>query len=151
MTAPRRRGSIRCAVAALALVLPACGDGDESLDPHMRAPETGVYAYDALIYTEEGVAPDTFTGSLAIEVSSEDSITGNWTVDGYDDEARGIWNITAYTLTADPEPPVQGSITHRVWRDNASGDLSCNLTYTREMPADTFSTSSENSCSLDRE
>ena len=151
MTAPRRRGSIRCALAALVLLLPACGDGDESLDPEMRAPSTGVYAYDALVYTAEGEAPDTFSGSLSIEVSSEDSITGSWSVDGYGDEARGIWNVTAYTLAADPQPPVQGSITHRIWRDNASGDLSCNLTYLREMPTDTFSTSSENSCSLDRE
>ena len=151
MTAPRRWGSTRSAVAALVLLLPACGDGDESLDPQMRAPETGVYAYDALIHTEEGLPPDTFTGSLAIEVSSEDSITGTWNVEGYEAEARGIWNITAYALAADSEPPVQGSITHRVWRDNASGDLSCNLTYTREMPADTFSTSAENSCSLDRQ
>jgi hypothetical protein len=150
MTAPRRWGSTAL-LAALVPLLPACGDGDASLDPQMRAPATGVYAYDALVYTAAGSPPDTFSGSLAIDVSSEDSITGSWSVAGYAGEARGIWNITAYTLPADPQPPVQGSITHRIWRDNASGDLSCNLTYTRTMPADTFSTSSENSCSLDRE
>lgn len=148
MSTPRRRGS-RLAVAFLAVALPACGDGDESLDPQLRAPNTGTYSYDALIYTQDASPPDTFSGTLVISVSSEDSIVGSWSVAGFDGEARGIWNITAYTLPADPEPPVQGSVTHRVWRENASGDLSCTLNYQRiQTPADTFRTSSENSCSL---
>ena len=118
----------------------------------MRAPETGSYAYDALVYTEDGSPPDTFSGSLVIGVSSEDSITGSWDVQGFDSEARGIWNVTAYALLADPQPPVQGTLTHRIWRANGSDGLRCNLTYQRiSMPADTFTSSAENTCSLDRE
>ena len=151
MMTPRRRGTGAVVLSALTLLAAACGDGEEALDPQMRAPETGSYAYDALVYTADGEPPDTFSGQLVISVSSEDSITGSWSVAGYSSEARGIWNITAYALVADPQPPVQGSITHRVWRENGTGDLSCNLTYTREMPADTFMSTNENSCSFDRE
>ena len=148
MSSPRRRGFL--GLAAL-LLISACGDGDESLDPQLRAPATGSYAYDALVYTADGEPPDTFSGFLDIDVSSEDSIIGSWNVDGYDDPARGIWNINAYTVVTAPQPPLHGTITHRLWRQNGSGDLSCNLTYVLEMPADTFMSTSENSCSLDRE
>ena len=150
MTSPRRRGPAAASAFALVLFFAACSD-EEALDPQMRAPATGVYTYDALIYTDEGVPPDTFTGTLDIDVSSEDSIVGTWNVDGFETEARGIWNITAYTLAADPQPPIQGTITHRVWRETGSGDLSCQVNYLLEMPSDTFSSTSENSCSLDRE
>ena len=148
MTKPRRWGP----GIALVLLVPfyACGD-DEALDPQIRAPETGSYAYEALVYTEDGAPPDTFAGTLVLSVASEDSIVGNWDVDGYENGARGMWNITAYALMADPQPPIQGSITHRVTRDNGSGTLSCALTYTHEMPTDTFTTSTENSCSLHRD
>jgi hypothetical protein len=71
-------------------------------------------------------------------------------VDGYGSTARGMWNITAYALLADPQPPVQGSITHRVTRETGSAHLSCDLTYLYEMPADTFMSSAENSCWLER-
>lgn len=149
---PRRRGLRRVAACA-ALLLAACGDTDESLDPQLRAPNPGSYAYEAVILTDEAVdaVPDTFEGSLQIDVSSEDSIVGSWTVPGYGAQARGVWNIVAYVLPADPAPPVQGSITHRVWRQSGSGNLSCNVTFQRiRMPADTFTTSSENHCTLIR-
>lgn len=149
MNTPRRWGSGVLAFALL-MLLPACGE-DEALDPQIRAPETGSYAYEALVYTEDGEVPDTFAGSLVLSVSSEDSIVGTWDVDGYGNAARGIWNITAYALMADPAPPVQGSITHRVTRDNGSGTLSCSLTYQHEMPSDTFISSAENSCSIERD
>jgi hypothetical protein len=134
-------------------MLAACGDTDESLDPQIRAPSTGSYAYEASILTDEAVdaVPATFEGTLLIDVASEDSIVGSWTVAGYGTQARGIWNITAYTLPADPAPPVQGTITHRVWRQSGSGNIACNVTYQRiRMPADTFTTSAENSCTLVR-
>lgn len=149
MLTPRRRGLCRAALIGT-LVLTSCGDADEALDPQLRAPATGTYAYDALVYTAEDTPPDTFAGTLLIAVSSEDSIVGTWTVPGYASAARGIWNITAYTLSADPNPPLQGSITHRVWRRNA-GSLDCNLTYQHvRMPTDTFTSSTGNSCSLVR-
>jgi hypothetical protein len=148
MIEPRRRGIAAAGVLVLLLHAAACGD-DESLDPTMRAPATGIYEYEALVYTAEGEEPDTFAGTLDIDVSSEDSIVGTWNVDGYEDLARGIWNITAYALIADPEAPLQGTITHRVSRES-SGSLSCDLTYVVEMPADTFTSSAENDCSLQR-
>ena len=147
---PRRRGIRRVATCA-ALLLAACGDADESLDPQIRAPGTGTYAYEAIILTDDAVdaVPDTFLGSLQIDVSSEDSIVGAWHVAGYGPQARGIWNINSYTLPAEPAPPVQGTITHRLWRQSDSGNLSCNMTYQRvRMPADTFTTSTQNACSL---
>jgi hypothetical protein len=146
MRTPRRWGPV-LALGALA-VITACGDSEESLDPQFRAPDEGVYQYEALVHTEEGAEPDTFVGSLQITVASEDSIVGTWDVDGYGAAARGIWNITAYTLPADPSPPIQGDITHRVWRLNGSGDLSCQLSYELVMPMDTFTSTTENSCSL---
>ena len=151
MSTPRRWGAGSSAWLLLSMLAAACGDSDEALDPELRVPNTGSYAYEALVYTEEGTPPDTFSGTLSINVASEDSILGTWDVDGYAATvARGIWNINAYTLPADPSPPLQGDITHRVWRQNNSGDLSCALTYERvTMPADTFTTSSENRCSLD--
>ena len=150
MMTPRRRGTALAGASALLLLFAACAE-DEALDPQMRAPTTGIYTYEALIYTDDGLPADTFEGTLDIDVSSEDSIVGTWSVDGYEDEARGIWNITAYALAADPEPPIQGTITHRVWRQHGNGDLSCQVTYTLEMPADTFTSSTENSCSIDRD
>lgn len=149
MMTPRRRGTAVAALATIVALASACGD-DEALDPQLRAPEPGSYAYEALVYTDEGLAPDTFTGQLIVSVSSEDSIVGTWDVDGYESSARGLWNITAYALMADPAPPVQGSITHRVTREPGSAHLSCDLTYLHEMPADTFTSSAENSCSLER-
>ena len=147
MRTPRRWGRL-LALGALAAVA-ACGD-DESLDPQIRAPNEGSYDYEALVYTAPDSEPDTFAGTLEITVSSEDSIIGTWSVDGYSAAAaRGVWNFTAYTLPADPTPPLQGDITHRVWRQNGSGSLQCQLTYeVVTMPADTFTTTSENSCSL---
>ncbi|HEX6588599.1 MAG TPA: hypothetical protein VF039_06215 [Longimicrobiales bacterium] len=139
--------------ACAILLLTACDGGDESLDPELRAPDTGTYAYEAIVLTDEAVdaEPDTFVGSLQIDVSSEDSITGTWSVPGYGGQARGVWNIVAYVLAADPSPPIQGTITHRVWRANNTGNLACNVTYQYiQMPADTFTTSTENSCSLVR-
>lgn len=149
MISPRRRGFAAAGAAAL-LLLAACSE-DEALDPQNRAPATGIYDYEALIHMAEGVPPDTFVGTLDIDVSSEDSIVGTWNVDGFEDEARGIWNITAYTLAADPAPPLQGTISHRVWRATGAGSLSCQVTYTLEMPSDTFSSSTENYCSLDKQ
>lgn len=149
---PRRRG-LRRAAACAALLFAACGDSDESLDPQLRAPDPGTYAYEALILTDEAVdaEPDTFDGTLRIDVSSEDSIVGAWSVPGYGPTARGTWNITAYTLPADPTPPLQGTITHRVWRQSGSDNLTCNVTFQRiQMPADTFTTSTENACTLQR-
>ena len=149
---PRRRGVPRIAACAV-LLFTACGGGDESLDPEIRAPDTGTYAYEALVLTDDAVdaEPDTFEGTLQIDVSSEDSITGSWSVPGYAAQARGVWNIVAYVLPADPAPPIQGTITHRVWRANNTGNLSCNVTYQHiRTPADTFTTSTENSCSLVR-
>ena len=151
MSTPRRRGrSARATLLFLPLLPLACESGDDTLDPQLRAPEVGTYTYDATVYTEENGDPVTFEGSLDITVSSEDSIIGTWSVPGYSGaQARGIWNITAYTLPADPQPPIQGSISHRVWR-GSGGALSCNLTYVHEMPADTFTSSGENDCTLVR-
>ena len=147
MRSPRRWGPLLALTALAALA--ACGEGDDTLDPQVRAPNEGTYDYDALVHTAEDAEPDTFSGTLEITVSSEDSIIGTWEVDGYSAApARGIWNITAYTLPAEPTPPLQGEITHRVWRQNGSGNLSCQLSYELEMPADTFTSSTENSCSL---
>lgn len=149
---PRRRGIPRVAACAT-LLLAACGDSDESLDPQLRAPGIGAYTYEAIILTDEAVdaVPDTFEGTLQIDISSEDSIVGSWNVPRYGPQARGIWNITAYTLPADPAPPIRGTVTHRVWRQNGSANLSCHATYQYvQPPADTFTTSSENSCSLVR-
>ena len=149
---PRRRG-VRRVAACATLLLAACGDSDESLDPQLRAPGTGTYAYEAIVLTDDAVdaVPDTFEGTLQIDVASEDSIVGSWSVPRYAVTARGIWNITAYTLPADPDPPIRGTITHRVWRQNGSTNLSCNVTYQHlRSPADTFTTSTENLCSLIR-
>ena len=150
MIAPRRRGPAYAALATFVALASACGD-DEALDPQIRAPEAGTYAYEALVYTENGAPPDTFDGQLVLSVTSVDSIVGSWDVDGYEAAARGMWNITAYALMADPSPPIQGHITHRVTREPGSTELSCDLTYTHEMPADTFTSSAENSCSLERD
>ena len=133
------------------LILAACGDSDDSLDPQLRAPETGTYTYEALVVMTEDAEPDTFSGTLVVDVASEDSIVGAWSVNGYDALARAIWNINAYTLPADPTPPRQGTITHRVWRQNHSTNLSCALTYERvTAQADTFRSSTENDCALIR-
>ena len=150
MHAPRRRGTRIAATTALLIAVAACGD-DEALDPQVRAPALGAYTYEAVVHTEEGAEPQTYAGTLVLDVSSEDSIIGTWQVDGFGSQARGIWNITAYALGADPAPPVRGAITHRVWRSNGSDNLSCALTYQHEMPADTFMSSSENSCLLERQ
>ena len=150
MFRPRRRGGHAAAACALAL-LAAGGESDEALDPQIRAPDLGTYAYEAVVQTRDTLGPTAFAGTLVIDVSSEDSIVGSWAVDGYGAEARGVWNITAYTLPANPAPPMQGTITHRVWRRSASSDLDCALTYQHiRMPADTFRSSSENDCTLVR-
>lgn len=149
---PRRRGVLRVAACAT-LILAACGDSDEGLDPQVRTPTVGTYTYEALILTDDaaGADPDTFEGTLQIDIASEDSIVGSWNVAGFGPQARGVWNINTYALPAEPSPPLRGTITHRVWRQAGSTNLSCNVTYQRiQMSADTFTTSAENYCSLVR-
>jgi hypothetical protein len=148
---PRRRGARLRAIVLLALPLAACNDGDEGLDPSFRAPETGSYEYDALVHTSDTLPPDTLTGQLEISVASRDSIIGTWSVPGYTGASvRGVWNVNAYTLPANPTS-IQGSVTHRVWRQSGTLDLSCALSYERvDMPADTFTSSTVNRCTLAR-
>lgn len=153
---PRRRGSragVMLLAGLLALVALACGGDDEGLAPGVRTPETGDYDYDAIIQIDDSVA-DTLSGMVAITVSSEDSIVGIWTVPGYDGTPqRGPWHINAYAL---PAPPTGGppgrSITHRIWRQQASPELNCEVSYQRistSMPPDTFISSTfDNDCSL---
>lgn len=148
-TDPRRNAASRRRAWLLALPFLACSDGDEGLDPALRAPQTGVYAYEALVYTADTLPPDTFSGQLDISVATQDSLVGTWSVPGYlTAPVRGTWNINAYTLPALPSS-IPGTITHRVWRQSASLDLSCALTYEHVvMPADTFRSSVTNHCTL---
>ena len=145
---PRRRGPRLGALLLLACPLIACGDGDEGLDPTMRAPEVGTYEYEAHIVTSDTLPADTLSGEFEISVASEDSILGSWSVQGYTGApVRGIWNVNAYTLPAVPTS-IQGAVTHRVWRQSGSLDLSCSLSYERVEAADTFRSSTGNSCTL---
>lgn len=147
---PRRRG-LRLRALLLVLPIAACGDGDQGLDPAMRAPGIGVYEYEALIVTSDTLPPDTLIGQLDITVASQDSVLGAWSVQGYAGETvRGTWNINAYILPAVPTT-IGGAVTHRVWRRSGSLELACALSYERvEMPADTFRSSTGNRCTLYR-
>lgn len=149
MPPPRRRGNRSLGLALLATLLLACASDDEGLDPQVRAPELGTYGYDALLHTSDSLPPDTLTGQVHITVANEDSIVASWSVPGYAAAAlRGTWNVNAYTLPADA-PALGGSIIHRVWRQNNSRNLSCVLSYQRiELPADTFTSSNANACTL---
>lgn len=147
---PRRRGP-RLRTLLLVLSIAACGDGDEGLDPTMRAPDTGTYEYEALILTSDTLPPDTLIGQFDIAVASPDSLIGSWSVQGYTGApVRGTWNINAYTVPAVPTS-IGGAVTHRVWRQSGNANLSCALSYERvEMAADTFRSSTGNRCTLYR-
>lgn len=148
---PRRRGTRLRWLLSLALPLTACGGDDQGLDPNLRAPATGTYQYDALVHTSDSLPPDTLSGELEISASSEDSVIATWSVPGFSAApVRGTWNINAYTLPANPTS-FQGDVTHRIWRQASSENLSCTLNYERiDMPADTFTSSSANRCTLVR-
>ena len=151
--APRRRGHRTAALGLLfALIAFACGGDEDTVAPGVRTPDTGAYLYEAVIQTGDSTA-DTLSGTLTISTAHPDSIVATWNVPGYANAPeRAPWNINAYALRAVPTGPggPNRSINHRIWRQDASPAIECQVAYERiTQPADTFiSGVAQNDCSF---
>lgn len=128
---PQDNAIMRRSIVLLAAALAACG-GQDTLHPQDRVIATGSYAYEGRWLHPVTMEWDTIRGQLTVDVSTPDSVHGNWLVGGFlSDSTAGYWNENAYVIRSLSQSG-RITLTHRLWRIGSASQLLCTLSYREE-------------------
>lgn len=91
----------RLFAAAAAALLAASACVKSHVPPKDRVIPSGRYAYRATLLPPGTVDSVTYTGALALDAVTPDSVLGRWEVPGYDPALReSRWNVASYEVHA---------------------------------------------------
>lgn len=122
----------RCFAAAVAL-LAASACVKSHVPPEDRVIGTGRYEYAAALRLPGDTAIDLAGGTLVVDASTPDSLSGRWEVAGYDPALReNRWNVASYEVHASV---VRGADTvtviHHIKRGRDPRRPECRVSVTR--------------------